>query len=80
MDLSLIYIRRILFNYLGGTIRFIFGTFWRTLFNKPKFTYKEYVYGLQTEDISEKAKHKFNNRVIGAIFICIVVYILANSQ
>ncbi len=32
-------------NYNGGTIHYIYGTIWRTIFNRPNFTYKEYING-----------------------------------
>lgn len=37
----------IIFNFIGASIRWIYGSVWRTLFNKLKFTFKEYLYGLK---------------------------------
>lgn len=45
MDFIQIITGQFLLNYTGGTLRFIYGTIWRTIFNKTKFTYKEYIYG-----------------------------------
>lgn len=35
---------RYILNIIGETVRWIVGSLWRTIFNKPKFTYKEYIY------------------------------------
>ena len=45
MDFFQIIIGRYIFNYIGGTIRWIYGSIWRTIFNKPKFSYREYIDG-----------------------------------
>lgn len=65
-------------NYFGGTLRWMYGSVWRTIFNKPRFKYKEYIVG------PEKSKnhfdihgHHFNNAFITVIFIIIFVKLLS---
>ena len=45
MDIFEIITGRFIFNVIGATVRWIYGTVWRTIFRKKKFTYKEYLYG-----------------------------------
>ncbi|WP_411896125.1 hypothetical protein [Winogradskyella sp. A2] len=64
----------VLLNYIGGTTRWIFGSIWRSLFNKPKYTYKEYIYGPQEPDFYDSA-HTFINGAIAVVFVIILVVI-----
>lgn len=73
MDFVQIITGQFLLNYTGGTLRFIYGTIWRTIFNKTKFTYKEYIYGPKKGNYYDKNGHEFNNRIIAFIFIMIIV-------
>jgi hypothetical protein len=73
MDFIQIFTGRFLLNYIGGTLRFIYGITWRTIFNKPKFTYKEYIYGSKKKNYYDKNGHEFNNRMIAFIFIMIII-------
>lgn len=60
----------IIFNYTGAIIRWIYGTSWRTILNKPKFTFNEYVNGSKNStDNFDEFGHQFNNRIIGAFFL-----------
>ncbi|MDT0608051.1 hypothetical protein [Croceitalea rosinachiae] len=60
----------IIFNFIGASIRWIYGSVWRTLFNKPKFTFKEYLYGPKgTNDYYDKNAHELNNKLIGIFAI-----------
>ena len=64
----------LIFNYIGGTLRWIYGTTWRTIFNKPKFTYKEYIFGPKdSDDHFDIHAHQFNNRIIAIIFMGTVI-------
>ena len=63
---------------IGGTIRYIYGSIWRTIFNKPKFTYKEYINGPKRKNYYDEMGHEFNNRIIAFIVIGIVVCLLVN--
>ena len=78
MDILGIISGRFFLNYIGGTIRFIYGTIWRTVFNKPQFTYKEYIYGLKRKNYYDKMGHEFNNRMIALIFLGIIISMLVN--
>ncbi|MBG6188463.1 hypothetical protein [Flavobacterium sp. CAN_S2] len=78
MDFIEIITGRFLLNYIGGNIRFIYGTLWRTIFNKPKFTFKEYIKGPKKSNHYDDFGHQFNNRIIEAIFLGIIIFILVN--
>lgn len=73
MDFIQIITGRFLLNYIGGTLRYVYGTTWRTIFNKPKFTYKEYIYGPKKKTYYNENGHEFNNRMIAFIFIMIII-------
>jgi hypothetical protein len=78
MDIFQILSGRFFLNYIGGTLRFIYGIIWRTIFDKPKFTYKEYIYGPKKRNYYDEMGHEFNNRIIAFIFIGIIVIMLVN--
>lgn len=78
MDIIGIITGRVLLNYIGGTLRYIYGTTWRTLFGKPKFTFKEYINGPKKSTYYDEMGHEFNNRIIAFIFLGIIVIILVN--
>lgn len=78
MDIIGIITGKVLLNYIGGTIRYIYGSIWRTLFDKPKFTFKEYINGPKKRDYYDEMGHEFNNRLIAFIFLGIIVIALAN--
>lgn len=61
-------------NFIGATVRWVYGSIWRTLASKPKFGFKEYVYGPKNSDDSfDSLGHQFNNKIIGGLFIGIIV-------
>ncbi|MES2748411.1 MAG: hypothetical protein V4648_08525 [Bacteroidota bacterium] len=64
---------RYLLNLTGGTIRFIYGTIWRTIFDKPRFTYSEYLYGIQDGDFWNEFGQESGNRIVAFIFIVIII-------
>ena len=69
-DLIRYYLGRIVANYVGASVRWAYGTVWRTIFNKPKYTYSEYVNGPNdSDDHFDEVGHQFNNRIIGIITI-----------
>lgn len=79
MEIFSIIIGHYIFNYIGGTIRWIYGSIWRTIFNKPKFSYREYIDGpKKTKDHSDEFGHQFNNRLIGIGFLIGIVILLMN--
>jgi len=70
-------IAHIILNTIGATVRWLYGTIWRTLFNKPKFTFEEYLYGPKdTEDYFDHTAHQFNNKLIAIITIGIIFGLL----
>ena len=67
----------IIINFIGATIRWVYGTISRTLFNKPRFTFDEYVNGPKhSDDYFDEMGHQFNNKIIGFIFITLIISIL----
>ena len=68
----------VILNFIGAVIRWVYGIIWRTFFNKSKFTFNEYVNGFRNSDdtFDEIIAHQFNNKIIGAIFIGIIISIL----
>ncbi|KGO79025.1 hypothetical protein Q762_14760 [Flavobacterium cauense R2A-7] len=78
MDIFEILEGRFILNYIGGTLRYIYGSIWRTIFNKPKFTYKEYIYGPKKPDYYDEWGHEFNNRMIAGIFLIFIFILIAN--
>jgi hypothetical protein len=78
MDIIEIITGRFILNYIGGTLRYIYGTIWRTIFNRPKFTYKEYINGPKRKNYYDEMGHEFSNRIIAFIVIGIIVCLLVN--
>jgi hypothetical protein len=65
-------------NYIGGTLRWIYGSIWRTLFKKPKFKYHNYVFGPEnSKNHFDIHGHHFNNMIITIIFVFVTFSILA---
>lgn len=70
-------ILEVIFNFIGACIRWIYGTIWRTLANKPKFTFKEYLKGpKKSSDFFDEFAHGTNNVLIGVIFFFIIIIII----
>jgi len=71
-------LRRLFFNFIGACTRWVYGTIWRSLFKKPKYTFNEYLYGpKKSQDHFDIHGHQFNNRLIGAfVFVAFVLFIL----
>ncbi len=71
------YFGRVFFNFIGAVIRWCYGSIWRTLFKKKKFTFKEYLYGPKESGYYDDMGHQFNNRIIGALgFVFLIVPII----
>lgn len=65
-----------IFNFIGASIRWAYGSIWRAIFNQPKFTFKEYLYGPNnSKDFFDKNAHILNNKII-AIFVLGIVFAL----
>lgn len=73
-DILAYVILQVVLNFIGASIRWVFGSLWRTLTNKPKRTYKSYVYG---EDFESDSYDDFTvgiiNPITAVIFIAIVI-------
>ena len=79
MDFFQIIIGRYILNYTGGTIRWIFGSIWRTIFNRTKFSYREYIDGPKnSKDHFDLYGHQLNNRIIGIGFLVGIITLLMN--
>lgn len=64
-------------NYIGGTIRWIYGSIWRTVFHKKRFNYNEYLYGPDnSESWYDEAGHEFINRLIAIIILLFLLYLI----
>ena len=57
-------------NITGATARWIYGSIWRTIFKKSKYSYSEYLKGPKdSTNYYDKQGHRFNNKLIGIIII-----------
>ena len=62
----------IILNYLGGFLRFLFGTIYRRMFGMKTYTFKECLNGPPEEGInyiSQNNEHRRDNEFIGILFI-----------
>lgn len=66
-----------LFNFIGALIRYVYGSIWRSIFKKPKFSFKEYLNGpKKSSGFFDEFAHKGNNVMIGLIFVFMIVAII----
>lgn len=64
-------------NTLGASVRWCYGFLRRRLFNKPKYTFNEYLYGPKdSEDYFDQTAHQFNNKLIAILVIVGIVSVL----
>jgi len=64
-------------NFFGGFVRWIFGSLYRTLTNKPKFKFREYIDGPDnSDDWFDFAGHGLNNKLIGFVSILLICWII----
>lgn len=55
---------------IGATVRWAWGSTWRSIAGKKKFTFKEYLNSPKGgEPFIDTVIHKFNNRLIGGIVL-----------
>jgi hypothetical protein len=60
----------IIFDFIGAVVRWVYGTIWRSIARKKKFTFQEYLHGPNNSDgWFDLAGHSFNNRIIGAVVL-----------
>ena len=61
------------FNYIGGTIRWLFSKIFRIFKNKPKFEFKEYINGTKNPNYYDQMGHGVNNILIGILTFVIII-------
>ena len=67
-------------NLVGASVRWSYGTVWRTLSGKKRYTLTEYMYGPKySDDWFDQKGHTFVNRIIGMVFIVVVFVLLLKS-
>lgn len=65
------------YNVIGASVRWLYGSIWRTLANKQKFTFHEYLRGPEnSDDYFDNYGHAFVNVVIGIITLVAVTALL----
>ena len=70
-----------LFNFVGAVSRWICGTIWRTIANKKKFTFREYLKGPDnSDDWFDLNGHIFVNKVIGLIVIVLICSLIIKLE
>lgn len=63
-------------NFIGAVVRWIYGTLWRTIAQKPKFKFREYLYGPEnSDDWYDLTGHCFVNKIVawGAIALILLL-------
>ena len=66
-----------IFNFIGGSIRWVFGTAWSALTKKPKFTFWEYINGPKnSSDWFDETGHHFVNILIFFLALGIIFGII----
>jgi len=68
------HLHRYILNFIGACLRWLYGTVWRTLFNKPKYTFEEYLNGPKKSEYFDDTAHRLNNKIIALIFLGIIFY------
>lgn len=63
-------------NYIGGTVRWIYGTIWRTILNRPKFKFSEYIDGPEKPIDSFDNFHGCVNHMVGIIVIGLIFLVV----
>ncbi len=70
------YLPAYILQVIGACLRYVYGSIWRSIFNKPKFTYKDYLNGPKKYDNHEKFTHRYNNQIIGLLFLGVLLNLL----
>lgn len=64
------------FNFIGGTTRWLWGTFWRSIAGQKKYKFKEYIHGPENPEPGQEY-HGTNNFLIGlGVFVIVIVPVL----
>ena len=70
-----------IFNWIGGTVRWIFGTTWSKLLNKDQFTYLEYINGPKKgKGWFDDKGHGFVNIIVSFITIGVIIAIIVKFE
>lgn len=71
----------LIFDFVGACIRWIYGTILRTITNRPKYKFHEYLNGPEnSSDWFDITGHNFVNRVIGMIAIVLICWIIIKMK
>ncbi|MBZ9731632.1 hypothetical protein LB467_18250 [Salegentibacter sp. JZCK2] len=66
----------VIFNFVGAAVRWTFGSLYRTLSNKPKFTFKEYLNGPKKPGWFDEQAHGTNNVIVGVVSTLAIIVLL----
>ena len=66
------------FNFIGGATRWLWGSIYRTVLRKKKFTFQEYINGPNEKSYYDEMGHGLNNFIIGAIVFFTIIIPLIN--
>jgi len=66
-----------IFNFAGAIVRWTYGTIWRSIARKKKFTFREYLNGPDnSDDLFDLMGHNLVNQAIGFITVLILCFLL----
>lgn len=66
----------IIFNFIGALARWIYGTIWRTIANRKKFSFREYLNGPEdSDDWFDFTGHQFVNKLVGMSVLTLFVWL-----
>lgn len=66
----------LILSFIGAVIRWVYGTVWRTVANKKKYKFLEYLYGPEdSDDWFDETGHDFVNRVVALIVIVATIWL-----
>lgn len=64
----------VIFNFIGACVRWLYGTLWRTITNKKKYKFHEYLRGPDnSDDFFDNYGHEFINRIVGLISLASIL-------
>ena len=67
-----------IFNFFGALARWLYGTIWRTIARKKKYSFMEYLRGPKHSDgFYDDFGHELVNRFVGLIVIILLGYLLS---
>ena len=65
------------FNFLGGSVRWVFGSLFALITNKPNYSYKVYLFGPQkSKNQTDQIDHTTANGLLGAAIFFIIATII----